>query len=246
MGPEARVLSRMAGEPVRVTAIVVGGGPGARLGAHSPKAFVPLAGVPLFIRAVRAVTAVPQVVAAVVVVPGGRVEQAERLLGEFGPWQIPVSVVEGGAQRQDSVRAGIEAAGEGDLLAIHDAARPFVDPASVSAAISLTEQHGAAIVGLPATDTIKQVGASERVQATLDRRRLWLAQTPQVFRADLIRAAHARARADGFIGTDDSMLVERIGAPVVMVRGNPENRKITTPDDLHWAEWLLSSGRAPR
>lgn len=211
-----------------------------------PKAFIPIAGVPLFIRALHAVTIMPQVVGAVVVIPPGTVAEAERLVAESGPWQIPLRVVEGGAQRQDSVRAGIEATGEGGLLAIHDAARPFVDPAAVGAVISAAEQYGAAVLAVPATDTIKQVDASERVQTTLDRRQLWLAQTPQVFRADLIRAAHAQAKADGFIGTDDSALVEHIGATVVVVRGNPENRKITTPEDLRWAEWFLASGRSPR
>lgn len=231
---------------MRVAAIVAAGGPGARLGADLPKAFVDLGGVPLFVRALAAMTAAADLTEAIVVVPPDRMSEAEAALRDRGSWRIAVKVAAGGAQRQDSVRAGIAAVEEADLIAIHDAARPFVDRATVNAAIIAAADRGAAVVGLPAVDTIKEVDAAGRVQSTLDRSRLWLAQTPQVFRADLIRAAHARALAEGFVGTDDSALVERLGAEVFFVRGNFENRKITTADDLQWAQWLLSSGRAPR
>jgi 2-C-methyl-D-erythritol 4-phosphate cytidylyltransferase len=181
----------------------------------------------------------------VVVVPAGWVANAENLLDTAGPWRIPTTVVPGGAIRQDSVRAGLAAADPSDLVVIHDAARPFVDLAIVVQAIDLAAQHGAAVVATPATDTVKQVDAEGRIESTPDRQRLWLAQTPQVFRLDVIRQAHEQAAADGFVGTDDSVLVERMGVAVRVVRGNAENRKITTADDLRWAEWLLSSGRAP-
>lgn len=225
-------------------AIVVAGGPGTRLGAKGPKGFVQLAGEPLVVRSLRAMLASPAVDRAIVVVPSGLLARARALLEPFNDAARPFTSVEGGAERQDSVRLGMAAAGDADLLAIHDAARPFVSRATVDAVIAAARTHGAAIVAVPATDTIKQVHADGWIEATPAREHLWLAQTPQVFRADLLRSAHARAvdRA----ATDDAALVEALGQRVYVVRGNPENRKITTPDDLRWAEWWLAQSPAPR
>ena len=228
-------------------AIVVAAGPGSRLGAAVPKAFVGLAGVPLVVRSLRAMLAVPAIESAVVVVPPDYLERGRATLGAAGPWPSAVTVVIGGAQRQDSVRNGLAAVGEVDLIAIHDAARPFVSAAAIEAALTAAAAHGAAIVSTPATDTIKQVAADGRIEHTPPRHSLWLAQTPQVFRSALIRAAHAQAAAASISdATDDAVLVERLGAPVYVVPGNPENRKITTAEDLRWAEWLLAHPAARR
>jgi 2-C-methyl-D-erythritol 4-phosphate cytidylyltransferase len=226
------------------TAIIVAAGPGSRLGAGVPKAFVALAGVPLVIRSLRAMLAAPSVGAAVVVVPPGSEERTAALLKAHGPWRHPITIVAGGAERQDSVRHGLAAAPNAELVAIHDAARPFVHAESVEAAIDSAVRHGAATVAVPATDTVKQVSDDGRVEHTPPRTRMWLAQTPQVFRAAVIRRAHAEAA--GGAATDDAMLVERLGLPVYVVAANPENRKITTADDLRWAEWLLAQTVAPR
>jgi 2-C-methyl-D-erythritol 4-phosphate cytidylyltransferase len=227
-----------------VTALIVAAGPGSRLGAGQPKAFVELAGAPLLVHALRALTAAPAVSAAVVAAPPERVAEAEALLARHAPWRCPVTVVAGGAARQDSVRNGLAAAGDAELIAIHDAARPFVARAVVEAAIAAAAEHGAAIVAVPATDTVKQVHPDGWITATPPRAGLWLAQTPQVFRAALIRRAHAAA--GGAEVTDDAMLVERLGERVYVVRGNPENRKITTPDDLRWAAWWLAQAAGSR
>lgn len=236
---------RIAGSLVSVAAIVVAAGPGTRLAAGMPKAFVPLAGRPLVAHALSTLLAVPAICEAIVVVPPGMEEEARRVLtaGE-GPLRA-VRVVHGGAERQQSVRRGLEAVGGAELVAIHDAARPFVSRAAIEAAIETASQHGAAIVAVRATDTVKLVDAEGRIESTPPRVRTWLAQTPQVFRLDLIRAAHAQA-GDDASATDDAMLVERLGHRVRVVAGEAANRKITTPDDLQWAEWYLQRSATPR
>jgi 2-C-methyl-D-erythritol 4-phosphate cytidylyltransferase len=228
-----------------VTAIIVAGGSGTRLGRGEPKAFAPLGGKPLFVYALRTFVLAPAVSDAVLVVPARTEEHARSLIDAHGPWRCPIRVAAGGAERQDSVRAGLAAA-QGDLIAIHDAARPFVSSAVVAAAIDAARVHGAAVVAAPASDTVKQVDAAGRIAATLPRDRVWLAQTPQVFKADLIRRAHADALAHGVAATDDAVLVERLGVAVQLVPGDPDNRKITTPGDLAWAEWRLATRPVPR
>ena len=228
------------------TAILVAAGPGIRLGAGEPKAFVLVRGIPLFIRSLRAVTATPAVSAAVVVVPPGEEPRGRNLIDAHGPWRCPVSVTEGGTVRQASVGAGLRHAAGADLIAIHDAARPFVATEVIESVIAAAARYGAAIVAIPATDTVKQVHEDGWVESTLPRNHVWLAQTPQVFRADILRAAHEQAPGREMIATDDAMLVERLGARVHVVPGNFENRKITTPEDRSWAEWLLERAREPR
>lgn len=210
-----------------------------------PKAFVRLGGDPLVVHALRALLAVQSIDEAIVVVPPGLEIDAEQLLADGGPYRLPARVVAGGAERQHSVRRGIDAVRRAELVAIHDAARPFVTPAVIAAAIATARLHAAAIVAIPATDTVKVVDAERRITSTPPRGQTWLAQTPQVFRTDLIRAAHAHA-GDDASATDDAMLVERLGHRVVVVPGEPGNRKITTADDLRWAEWYLQRSAVPR
>ncbi len=228
---------------MQTTAILVAAGPGTRLGAGEPKAFVALNGTPLLVHSLRALLAAPAISAAVVVVPPAERHRAAALLEHHGPWRITVALVDGGAERQDSVRAGLQAAPDADLVVIHDAARPFIATAVIERAIAAATAHGAAVVAVPSTDTVKRVSADGWVEDTLPRERIWLAQTPQVFRAAVIRAAHAASSGPA---TDDAVLVERLGRRVHVVPGEPSNRKITTPEDLRWAEWWLSSDQAPR
>jgi 2-C-methyl-D-erythritol 4-phosphate cytidylyltransferase len=228
-----------------VAAVIVAAGPGSRLGAGVPKALVPLAGIALFIHALRAVAKAPSISTAVVVTPPGLAEAFRTRIDSAGPWPCPITTVDGGAERQESVRHGLAAVADAPLVAIHDAARPFIARDVVEAAIAVAREHGAAVVAVPATDTVKQVHPDGWIEATLPRERMWLAQTPQVFRTDLIRTVHASAPT-GLAATDDAVLVERCGLRVYVVPGNPENRKITTPDDLRWAECLLAQSVAPR
>lgn len=227
-----------------VAALIVAAGPGSRLGAGMPKGFVPLAGEVLFVRSLRALLGVPAITEAVLVVPSGLEAEAARLLAASGPHRLEARVVAGGVERRDSVRHGLAAVRGAALVAVHDAARPFVTRAVVEAAIAAARDHGAAVVATPAADTVKLVDAAGVVESTPPRARAWLAQTPQVFRTELLRAAHAQVGGDA--ATDDAMLVERLGHRVHVVHGEAANRKITTPDDLQWAEWLVARAAGPR
>ena len=228
-----------------VAAIVVAAGPGTRLGAGMPKGFVHLAGVPLFVRSLRAMLAAPAIEQVIVVGPPAAMAETRDLIAAHAPYRLEPELVAGGAERQDSVRHGLAAVSGAELVAIHDAARPFVTREAIEAAIAAADADGAAIVAIPATDTIKIVAADGVIASTPPRAQTWQAQTPQVFRTALIRAAHA-AGYEGAPATDDAALVERLGRPVRVVAGSADNRKITTPDDLAWAEWFLTRPAAPR
>jgi 2-C-methyl-D-erythritol 4-phosphate cytidylyltransferase len=137
--------------------------------------------------------------------------------------------------RQDSVWLALQAVPRNaDIIVVHDAVRPLITRGLIDAVVGAVAESGAAICALPINETVKRV-RQDVVEATLDRSELWSVQTPQAFRADLLREAHEKARRDGVVGTDDAMLVERLGHPVRVVRGLPENVKITTPEDLRRA-----------
>jgi 2-C-methyl-D-erythritol 4-phosphate cytidylyltransferase len=167
----------------------------------------------------------------------------EALIAEHG-LASRVRVVEGGDTRQASVSQALKAlpATDDDIILVHDAVRPLIDPATIERTIEAVESYGAAIVGLPAVDTIKQVERTARgaiVTATIPREYIVQAQTPQGFRWPVLRQAFADAEADGFIGTDEASIVERSGVQVAVVMGSPANLKITHPGDLQLAEFYL-------
>ena len=228
-----------------VAALVLAAGRGERLGRELPKAFVPLAGRPILLHALEALSASPRIDLVVPVVP----PEQERRLAALKPAlaRIPklAEAVSGGLERQDSVRAGLAALpAEAGWVAVHDAARPFVRPADVSRVVEAALEHGAAILAVPVPDTIKHVRGGVVVE-TPGRTGCWAAQTPQVFRVDLLSEALAKAETERFHGTDEAQLVERLGAAVRVVQGDPANRKITDVDDLAAAEaWLAGRGRA--
>jgi len=215
-------------------AILVAAGRGERLGAARPKAFLEVAGQPLLLRAARAFEAASLVDGIVAVVPEDEVENARCLLAPIGKLR---GVAAGGARRQDSVLEGLKLAPDawdGTVL-VHDAARPFVSPELIDAVVVAAREHGAALPVLPVVDTIKRLQGGRAV-ATVDRAELAAAQTPQGFRFSLLVRAYEEAFRDRVSLTDESMAVERLGRDVAVVPGSPDNRKITTPDDLAWAE----------
>lgn len=222
-----------------VAAVIVAAGRGARMGAYRAKALLPVAGEPMLARAVGALASRPRVGPVVVVVA-----HPEEARAALGPAAARVTLVRGGAERQESVRRGLRALPEADIVLVHDAARPLVPAALVDAVIDAALEHGAAVPAIPPTDTVKRIGDDGAVAETLPRDRLRLAQTPQGFRSDLLLAAHARAEKDGFLGTDDASLVERIGGRVVLIEGSARNIKITTAIDLMHAEALLAAEQA--
>jgi len=151
-----------------------------------------------------------------------------------------INLVSGGTERQDSVYNGLLALSQKtDTVVIHDGVRPFVRPEELAACITGVEETGACILGIPAGDTLKHVGKTGRIEKTLARDNIWLAQTPQVFKYELILKAHETARRDGFRGTDDALLVEQLGIDVKIIPGSKTNIKITTPQDLDLAEAIL-------
>jgi len=218
-------------------AILVAAGRGERMGSQRPKAFLPLWGEPLLLRAARAFEAAPTVGSLIVVVPAGEVDSARAVLG---PLSKPARVVPGGARRQDSVLEGLKAIPSdfAGVVLVHDAARPLVDVDLVEAVARAAEETGAALPVLAMIDTVKRVRDGHVVE-TLDREDLGTAQTPQGFRLDLLVRAYESAFRDSLTVTDEAMAVERLGVPVQVVPGSPRNRKITTVEDLQWAEGLV-------
>jgi len=219
-------------------AILVAAGRGERLGDVRPKAFVELAGQALVLRSARAFDEAPSVSGIVAVVPRAEVAAARSLLA---PVRKLVAVVPGGERRQDSVLEGLRQAPDGfdGVVLVHDAARPLVEVSLVEAVSRAAAEVGAALPVLPLADTVKRV-RDGLVVATLDREELGAAQTPQGFRLALLVEAYEAAFRDRVTLTDEAMAVERLGAPVRALPGSPRNRKITTPEDLAWAEGVVA------
>jgi 2-C-methyl-D-erythritol 4-phosphate cytidylyltransferase len=224
---------------MKALAILVAAGRGERMGADQPKAFVRVAGQPMLLLAARAFDAAPSLDGIVAVVPADRIADARELLGGV---RAVRDIVAGGESRQDSVQRGLEALPPGfdGVVLVHDAARPLVEVELIESVVRATVEHDAAIPVLGLVDTVKRL-RDDRVVETLDRSELGAAQTPQGFRVALLRRAYDRAFRDDVILTDEAMAVERLGEPVVAVKGSARNRKLTTPEDLAWAETLLRS-----
>jgi 2-C-methyl-D-erythritol 4-phosphate cytidylyltransferase len=228
---------------MRVVALLLAAGRGERFGHALPKAFVPLAGRPLMVHALDALAAAPAMERVVPVVAEAELARFRRLVAELPPQPKLAEPVLGGIERQDSVRAGVEALPpETEIVAVHDAARALLRPEAVSRVVAVARREGAAILAIPVRDTIKRVAGS-RIVETPARAECWAAQTPQVFRVEILREALAKAAADGHLGTDDAELVERLGVPVQVVEGDPDNFKLTQPADLALAERMLQERR---
>ena len=219
----------------RVGAVLAAGGSGLRAGVA--KQWVTLGGETILRRAAHALAASGIVDEMVAVVPAGEEARGEADLAGLG---IPVRAVAGGAARADSVRAGLAALGPVDVVLVHDAARPFATPALARAVAEAAASRGAALAAVAATDTVKRATGDRLVDATLDRRSIWLAQTPQGFRASILRRAfEAAGVAAAAEATDECQLVERLGEPVILVPGEAANFKITGADDLARARALV-------
>jgi 2-C-methyl-D-erythritol 4-phosphate cytidylyltransferase/2-C-methyl-D-erythritol 2,4-cyclodiphosphate synthase len=224
---------------MHAAAIVVAAGRGRRLGGPGNKVFLPIAGRPLLWWTLRAFQRCDPVGEIVLVVGENDVAAASQLV-EAAAFDKVRGICPGGAERGDSVRAGLARVSEtAGVVAIHDGARPLVTQALIAACVAAADRLGAVIPAVPVVDTLKRVGPDETIAATVDRAELRAAQTPQTFRRSLLVEAYARAQADGFAGTDDAGLVERLGHPVHLVPGEPDNLKVTLPEDLERAEALL-------
>ena len=219
-------------------AVILAGGSGSRMGAAVNKVLLPLRGVPVVVRSVRAFAGIAD--ALVIVARDGDEAQIHRWLAAEG---LQAQVVHGGETRQDSVWNGLCALpAECDRVMIHDGARCLVDEGTIRRVMASVEACGTGVAAVPAVDTFKIVGEDGCVAGGLDRATLRAMQTPQGFDIALIRRAHEAARTERFIGTDDAALVERLGLPVRLVDGDRRNIKLTTPEDMMIAEAFLSSG----
>jgi 2-C-methyl-D-erythritol 4-phosphate cytidylyltransferase len=218
----------------RVSAIVVAAGAGVRMGGID-KLFADVGGMPLLARTLAAFEDCPSVDQIILVASESNLDRCWKLVRSYGFKKV-TELVPGGARRQDSVQQGLDRVKDSPWVLIHDGVRPFIDDAMVAAGLEAAREHGAAVAAVPVKDTIKVVNADHLVRNTPRRETLWAAQTPQVFRTDVIRAAYRDAFGDI---TDDAMLLERLGQPVKVYQGSYENIKITTPEDLDLAECIL-------
>ena len=217
--------------------VIPAGGVGRRMGGVR-KAFMELNGKPLLQHSIEPFLRSPYVVRVAVAVPHDMLTDPPKWLTELAPRVI---LVEGGSERGDSVRNGIEALDFTlDIILVHDAARPLVSDEVVQRCIAAAAEGRSVVAAIPVTDTIKEVDEGGRITGTPDRRVLWAAQTPQAFPAQTIRDAYARAKQDRINATDDAALVARYGGNVTVVHGSPENIKITSPADLTMAEHMLA------
>ena len=232
---------------MKVTVILPAAGLGTRMGRAVPekagtsrKQFMLLDGSPILLHTIRKFVSTPAVSEIVVALRADDIEWVRQLLREE-KFSKPVRLVEGGDSRQESVEnalATLDASTE--LVAVHDAVRPFIEHSVLDKVFAEAEETGAAIVGIVPVDTVKQVHRN-KIRQTIPRERLILAQTPQVFRFDLLKGAFAKAREDGFAGTDESSLVERLDqVEVSVVPGSDRNLKITKPSDMDLARLFLA------
>ena len=232
----------MTNAKMKITAVIPAGGSGRRMQSSEAKQYLLLQGIPLLVHTLRTFQESPVIGDIILVVPAADVAMIQSdIVDAFAMTKIR-QVVAGGKERQDSVRNGLAVLpADCEIVLIHDAARPFVSPALIEKAVNGAVREGAVAVGIRVRDTVKQCDGEGRVIDTLDREQIWMAQTPQAFRRATIVAAHQKAQEDNFYGTDDAALVERMGIPVIMIDSVPGNIKITTTEDLAWAEYRLSA-----
>jgi 2-C-methyl-D-erythritol 4-phosphate cytidylyltransferase len=216
--------------------VIVAAGRGTRFGSEVPKQYQLLAGSPVLLHAVRPFASHPDVAHIVVVLPPSDAASPPEWLATLCGGRL--SVTAGGAERRDSVVAGVAALPrECTIVLVHDGARPFPTHAMIDGGVAAARHGRSAVPALPIADTIKRADDFGRVLSTVDRQGLWCAQTPQAFPRRVLERAHAAARGDELKATDDAMLVERLGEPVELLPGSARNLKITTAHDLALAAW---------
>ena len=230
---------------MKAAAIIPAAGLGTRMGrgaseSATRKQFLSIGGAPIFVHTIRRFAAAASISEILVAVRESDQADVAALLAEES-FSKPVRVVIGGDNRQESVKNALAAvAGDVEILAVHDAVRPFVTTELIDQVVEQAQRDGAVILGVPAVDTVKRVD-QRIVHATLPRETIMLAQTPQAFRADLLRQAYAAAERDGFTGTDEASLIEHLGHDVHVMMGSPRNIKITRPSDLQLAQFYLEN-----
>jgi 2-C-methyl-D-erythritol 4-phosphate cytidylyltransferase len=224
-----------------VSAVIVAAGKGIRMNNAVRKQYLPLAGRPVLTHSLILFENCSLINKIILVVPEDDFKYCQKNILPI--LKSKINLVAGGRERQDSVYNGLIAVGENKgIVIIHDGVRPFANNEMLESCIRGAKKHGACIVGVPIQDTLKKISISNNIEKTIERSNIWLAQTPQAFRYEIIRKAHENARLKEYTGTDDAFLVEQIGNPVKIVKGNKNNIKITTREDLRLAQAMLQSG----
>ncbi|MGD8992358.1 MAG: 2-C-methyl-D-erythritol 4-phosphate cytidylyltransferase [Desulfobacterales bacterium] len=227
---------------VIVYALILAAGKGLRMQDSKRKQYKKLEGKPILAHTLRAFDRCDAIDQIIVALPAKDLDFCRQTIVPAAGVRKKTELIGGGELRQDSVHEGLKAIQKDDgIVLIHDGVRPFVNQAHLLACIEGAQKYGACILGLPAFETVKQVNAKNEIVRTRPRDTFWLAQTPQAFQVKLIKKAHASAIRDGFRGTDDASLVERLGVAVKIIPGSRSNIKITHPEDLKIARALLQT-----
>ncbi|HZE21955.1 MAG TPA: 2-C-methyl-D-erythritol 4-phosphate cytidylyltransferase [Desulfobaccales bacterium] len=229
-----------------IAAIIAAAGIGIRMGHQLPKPYLQLARKPILAHTLKVFEAVPEIQEVTLVVHPQDLEFCQdNIIAPFNLKKV-LRLVPGGKERQDSVYHALKALKHEDeleIVLVHDGVRPFVTPEQIHQVIDAARRYGAAVLGLPAQDTLKRVNTEGRIHQTLERTDIWQIQTPQAFQASLLWRAFTEAYSRNFYGTDEASLLEELSHPVAVIPGSPFNLKITTPDDLLLAEAIFSMRR---
>ncbi|KAA9018708.1 2-C-methyl-D-erythritol 4-phosphate cytidylyltransferase [Niallia endozanthoxylica] len=222
--------------------VIPAAGQGKRMGAGKNKLLLELDGVPVLIHTLQVFEADENCSGVILAVNEQDEKEFDSLLKKYAIRKV-VNIVRGGSERQYSIYNGIKVIQSNEIVLVHDGARPFIDKDQIHSLVLAAEKYGASVLAVPVKDTVKKV-REQKVIETVERSSLWAIQTPQAFRMPLLRQAYELAEEAGFLGTDDASLVERIGHDVIIVEGNYDNIKITTPEDLFFAETIIRKRRS--
>ncbi|MCZ8523797.1 MULTISPECIES: 2-C-methyl-D-erythritol 4-phosphate cytidylyltransferase [Paenibacillus] len=223
--------------------IIVAAGRGSRMGTKESKQYLLLDGKPIIVHTLEQFEKISAVEEIVLVTGREDLQRCSAYAAQYGLSKLK-HIIPGGKERQDSVHQGLLALDAStEWVMVHDGVRPFAHEDHVLACLQRVKETGAAVLAVPVKDTIKVVRQDGTIESTPDRSSLWAIQTPQAFRFALLLEAHEKAQQEGFQGTDDAMLVEWLGHDVSVVPSDYYNIKITTPEDLPWAEWILRQAR---
>ncbi|TKH06520.1 2-C-methyl-D-erythritol 4-phosphate cytidylyltransferase [Peribacillus simplex] len=216
--------------------VIPAAGQGKRMKAGKNKLFIELSGIPIIVYTLRVFEEDPDCRGIILSINPAEKDYFNQLIAAYGLKKVK-KLVMGGKERQQSVYNGLQHAEE-DIILVHDGARPFINLGQISELTTAASLHGGAVIAVPVKDTIKKA-ANKEVVETVERSSLWAVQTPQAFRVSILKSAYEQAEAAAFLGTDDASLLERINEQVVIIEGNYDNIKITTQEDLYFAEAIL-------
>lgn len=225
---------------LKVAAIIAAAGLGKRFGEGLRKQFQPLSGKPLIVYSIERFEEFKLINEIILVVPKDSINYCQREIKDKFQFKKITKIIPGGKERQQSVKMGFNSvSSETDVVVVHDGVRPFVTARMIDEVVKESLNTGGAITAIPVKDTVKKSSTKNHVERTLSRDALWLAQTPQAFQYNVLKSAYEKTENDGFLGADESSLVERIGIRVTLVAGSQTNIKITTKEDLLLGELVF-------